>query len=36
MKVLFQVSESEKIPLSYIAIKNMASQKGVESVIAIL
>ena len=35
MKVLFQVSEAEKIPLSYIAIKNMASMSDVENVIAV-
>ncbi len=35
MKILFQVSESEKIPLSFIAVANMASQKDVENVIAV-
>jgi intracellular sulfur oxidation DsrE/DsrF family protein len=35
MKILFQISESEKIPLSFVAVKNMANQKDVESVIAV-
>jgi len=35
MKVVIQVSEAEKIPLSYVVIKNMASMRDVKSVIAV-
>jgi hypothetical protein len=35
MKVVIQVSEAGKIPLSYVVIKNMASMSDVESVIAV-
>ncbi|WP_287961408.1 DsrE family protein [Acidiplasma sp.] len=35
MKILFQISESEKIPLSYLAISNMAKMNDVEDIVAV-
>ncbi|MGC8572276.1 MAG: DsrE family protein [Candidatus Micrarchaeia archaeon] len=35
MKILFQISESEKIPLSFIAVKNMANMEGIDNVIGL-